>query len=143
MKTIPWGLLALLTILGAAATGAVAAPREVNVHFRGRVERGVPLDFGPVAPALRVKVGERRTLMYRFTNLSNRPLVLEAVRQVEPAAAEAAVSKLHCLSLQPQRLEAHESKLIPIAFRLEATLPSSVAELTLGYRVVRSRAPHE
>lgn len=133
-------LVALVLAVGMTASGVEAAPREVNVHFRGLVDRGVPLDFGPAVPAMRVKVGEKRTVMYRVTNLSERPLELRAVRRVEPAAAERAVSKVKCLSLKPQTLGPYEIKVLPVEFRVESTLPGSVAELTLGYQIARSPA---
>lgn len=129
------GGVALLAMMGALVGPAEAGPREVNVHFRGVVERGVPLDFGPTAPAVRVRVGEKRTVMYRVTNLSGTPVTLGAVRKVEPSAAAGAVRQIQCPSLRPETLGPRESKLVPVEFQVESSLPASVAELTLGYQL--------
>lgn len=126
---------ALLALLVASVSPSEASAREVNVHFRGLVERGLPLDFGPTAPAVRVKLGQKRTVMYRVTNLSQAPVTLGAVRTVEPAAADAAVRKIRCLSLRPETLGPRQSKLIPVEFVVEPGLSATVAELTLGYQV--------
>lgn len=132
-------LLITLALLG-LGTRAEAASREVTVHFRGNVDTGIPLDFGPLAPAMRVAIGERQAMPYRFTNLSDRTLEIQAVHQVSPASAERAFDRIQCFSLTRQVLKPHESKTLPVTFKVEASLPASVPEISLGYMVYKVRA---
>ncbi|MBO9540229.1 cytochrome c oxidase assembly protein [bacterium] len=126
-------LLLACVVVGALAPAALAAPREVNVHFRGTVDKGLPLDFGPTRPALRVKLGEKRTIPYRLTNFTKEPMHLKAVLKVEPAEATKAFRVVKGLSLSPVLVQPGESKVLPVEFVVAPDLPTSAPELTVGF----------
>lgn len=140
MTSTRFKLLLVALALVALGARAEAATREVTVHFRGNVDTGIPLDFGPLAPAMRVAIGERSAIQYRFTNLSDRTLEIQAVHQVSPASAERAFDKIQCFCSTRQVLKPHESKTMPVTFKVEAALPASVPEITLAYMVYKVHA---
>lgn len=132
-------LLLACALAGAIAPAAVAAPREVNVHFRGTVETGVPLDFGPTRPALRVKVGEPRTIPYRFANFSKETLRLKATLRVDPAEATRAFRVVKGFSLGTLTIQPGESKILPLEFVVAPALPASAPELTVGFALAEAK----
>lgn len=120
-------------VLALFAPSAQAAPREVNVHFRGTVARGIPLDFGPTRPALRVKLGETRGIPYRLSNFSKAPLRLKAQLKVEPPEAALAFRVVGGFAQGPVVLAPGESKVVPLDFVVAPGLPTSAPELTVGF----------
>lgn len=107
-------------------------PREVMVMFAAS-NTELPLDFGPVVPAMKVRLGEPATIQWRFNNLSDRMLDLQAVHRVEPQTADALFKKTVCFCFSRQTVKPRERKEMPVTFTVDPTLPSSVHTLTLGY----------
>lgn len=132
-------LILALAALGSLAPAALAAPREVNVHFRGTVEAGIPLDFGPMRPALRVKLGETRTIPYRFTNFSQQELRLTTATKVAPAEAAKAFKVVKGFSLATLVVKPGESKVLPLEFVVAPDLSPTAPELTVGFSLMRAK----
>jgi cytochrome c oxidase assembly protein subunit 11 len=130
-------LLLTCAALAVSAPATGAAGREVNVHFRGTVDQGIPLDFGPTRPALRVKLGESRGIPYRLANFSKEPLRLRATLKVEPAEAARAFRVLGGFGREAVVLAPGESKVVPIDFMVAPGLPHSAAELTVGFALAK------
>ncbi|HEY9898596.1 MAG TPA: cytochrome c oxidase assembly protein [Pantanalinema sp.] len=131
-------LLLACVALGALCPSAGAGVREVNVHFRGTVEAGIPLDFGPARPALRVRLGEARGIPYRLTNFTKEPLRLRATLKVEPAEAAKAFKVLGGFARAEVVLKPGESKLVPLDFVISPGLPSSAPELTVAFALEKA-----
>lgn len=132
-------LLAAAIALAVLAAGALAAPRDINVHFRARVDTAVPVDFGPTVPAVRVRLGETKQVTFRFTNLSGQAVTFQAAPKLEPAAAAASFHQLQGFCMTRQVLKPNETRMMPVQFRIDPTLSRSVPEVYLG--VTLSRVP--
>lgn len=113
--------------------GAVVGSREVTVRFVGLVDVLAPATIEPLQPSLKVKVGEQREVMYRFTNLSDEPLHFQAVHSVAPSIADPMFHKVECFCFTNQKLEPRETKDLPVAFWVDPKLPPEYHGVTLQY----------
>lgn len=127
-RTGPWARDAAI-----ASTAGNQAPRRVLVHFTGVVNAGLPMDFHPLTRTMEVEVGKTARVSYRFTNLTDKPLDIQAVHSLSPPQADHAFKKMVCFCFTKQVLKPHESKDLPVVFRVEPRLDPLYEDLTLGY----------
>ena len=109
--------------------------RQVQVRFVGQVGPQLPIDFVPMERSATVTLGEQRKVMWRFTNLTDQPLEIQAVHSVSPSIADPMLHKLECFCFKKDTLKPKESKEVPVVFKLDPTLPADLQGITLGYTV--------
>lgn len=117
----------------AARATAVDTTRWVTVEFNGDVMPGLPWRFEPRLRQMRVHPGAQTSAMYRVTNIADRAVVGRAVPSVTPPQAARHFSKTECFCFSQQRLEAGETRDMPVTFVVNPELPPEVRVLTLSY----------
>jgi len=105
----------------------------VVVRFEGVTKAGLPWEFAPVQPALRIKPGETLHTSYRVKNLSNREISAKARHILDPPEKTGQLQILSCFCFIRQTLKAAESKELPVVVRVNATLPASIKEMKVRY----------
>jgi hypothetical protein len=105
----------------------------VVVRFEGVTKAGLPWEFVPVQPALRIKPGETLHTSYRVKNLSNREISAKARHILDPPEKTAQLQILSCFCFIRQTLKAGESKELPVVVRVNANLPASIKEVKVRY----------
>ena len=117
----------------AATKRAVDSTRTVKVQFVATVNSGLRWAFdGPEAP-LEVHPGRVYEASFAASNLSNRPVVAQAVPSVTPAGAAAHFNKIECFCFSRQRLEPGETRTMPVRFVVGEEIPRRIGTLTLAY----------
>ncbi len=116
-----------------AATGGVDSTRLVKVQFVATVNSALRWKFdGPEQP-LEVHPGEVHEATFSATNLSNRPVVAQAVPSVTPVGAAAHFNKIECFCFTRQRLEPGETRDMPVRFVVDEKISPRIGTLTLAY----------
>ena len=116
-----------------AATGGVDSTRVVKVQFVATVSSALRWKFeGPGRP-LEVHPGKVYEASFSASNLSNRPVVAQAVPSVTPAGAAAHFNKIECFCFTRQRLEPGETRDMPVRFVVNEEIPRRIGTLTLAY----------
>ena len=116
-----------------AATGGVDSTRVVKVQFVATVSSALRWKFeGPGRP-LEVHPGKVYEASFSASNLSNRPVVAQAVPSVTPAGAAAHFDKIECFCFTRQRLEPGETRDMPVRFVVNEEIPRRIGTLTLAY----------
>ena len=116
-----------------ATTRAVDSTRTVKVQFVATVSSGLRWAFdGPEAP-LEAHPGQVYETTFSASNLSNRPVVAQAVPSVTPVGAAAHFNKIECFCFTRQRLEPGETRMMPVRFVVEEGIPRRIGTLTLAY----------
>ena len=116
-----------------AAAGEVDSTRVVKVQFVATVNSALRWKFdGPGRP-LEVHPGKVYEASFSASNLSNRPVVGQAVPSVTPAGAAAHFNKIECFCFTRQRLEPGESRDMPVRFVVNEEIPRRIGTLTLAY----------
>lgn len=121
---------------GDAAVEVTEAPdldREITLEFVTSVNQGAPWRFKPVVAKMQVHPGKLYSADFVAENLSDRPLVGQAVPSVSPGLAAPYLSKTECFCFEQQRFEAGEELVMPVRFIVDPGLPSYVDTLSLSY----------
>jgi cytochrome c oxidase assembly protein subunit 11 len=94
---------------------------------------GLPWEISPQIARLDVHPGELHQVMYRVRNISNEPIVAQAVPSVSPGVAATSFSKLDCFCFTQQALAPGETKELPLLFTVKPDIDKGVHTITLAY----------
>jgi len=123
----------------AAVAGIAAKPTEGDAHrivaveFTSTVMPGLPWAIMPQTARLEVHPGELHHVSYRVRNLSDQPVVAQAIPSVSPGLAAASFEKLECFCFSQQALKPGESQELPLAFTVKPGIDKDVHTITLAY----------
>ena len=146
-----YNLFCAATGYGGTTMVATAAPdtlgtRKMRVRFDANVRGGLPLRFEGETAFIELLPGETKTVFYKATNLSDRPLTAMASYNVTPDAAGGWFSKLSCFCFTEQTIPAGESIDLPVVFFLDPGLEKDetmkgVTDVTLSYSFYPVQTP--
>jgi cytochrome c oxidase assembly protein subunit 11 len=127
----------------AADVAGMTVDRErwVTVEFTGTVKAGLPWDFAPREPKLRVHPGQQVEFSFTTTNHSSSAVVGRAVPAVTPGRATRYFIKTECFCFRQQELGPGETKDMPLVFMVDRDLPPEVHTITLSYSFYRVEDP--
>lgn len=133
------------TQVAAAAPGVVGA-RPMRVRFDANVRGGLPLRFEGEVAKIDIRPGETKTIFYKATNLSDRPVAATAAYNVTPDAAGGWFSKISCFCFTEQTIPAGQSIDLPVVFFLDPGLEKDetmkgVTDVTLSYTFYPVQTP--
>ncbi len=117
----------------AAETSAVDRSRWVTVEFTGQAMEGLPWEFRPSQPSIRLHPGQTATVYYVARNRSDRAVAGQATPSVSPSRAAVHFKKVECFCFTRQELAPGERREMPVTFLLARDLPPEVSKLTLSY----------
>jgi cytochrome c oxidase assembly protein subunit 11 len=94
---------------------------------------GLPWEIRPLEPAIELHPGELRTTRFLVRNLSDTPIVGQAVPSVSPTVAAKYFKKLDCFCFTQQTLAPGESREMALTFIVDREIGPEISELTLAY----------
>ena len=121
-----------------ASTDLPGKERWVTVQFDGGVNSALPWEFKPHQLTMQVQPGKQYETTYYAKNTSNRVIVGSAVPSVAPARGSKYFNKTECFCFTAQKLEAGESRDMPVRFIIDPALPADVKTVTLSYAFYRN-----
>lgn len=121
-----------------ASVPVAGKERWVTVQFDGGVNSGLPWEFKPHQLTMQVQPGKQYETTYYAKNTSPRTIVGSAVPSVAPARGSKYFNKTECFCFTAQKLEAGESRDMPVRFIVDPALPADVKTLTLSYAFFRN-----
>ena len=121
-----------------AGTLAPGPERWVTVQFDGGVNSALPWEFKPHQLSMQVQPGKQYETTYYAKNTSKRVIVGSAVPSVAPARGSKYFHKTECFCFTAQKLEAGESRDMPVRFIVDPALPADVKTLTVSYAFFRN-----
>lgn len=146
-----YNLFCATTGYGGTTQVATAAPdtigsRRMRVRFDANVRGGLPLRFEGEVSSLALRPGETKTIFYKATNLSDRPVTATAAYNVTPDAAGGWFSKISCFCFTEQTIPAGQSLDLPVVFFLDPGLEKDetmrgVTDVTLSYTFYPAQTP--
>jgi cytochrome c oxidase assembly protein subunit 11 len=124
---------------------APATPGEqiMTIRFDANTQPGLPWEFRPQAPTLRLRVGEEGVAFYVARNLSNRPVTGVSTYNVTPDIAGRYVHKTACFCFEEQTLEPGQRVDMPLAFWVDPRIAEDpqtrgIRTVTISYSFFRS-----
>ncbi len=107
--------------------------RLVTVEFTSTVMPGLGWDFYPQQNRITVHPGQVETVNFLAKNVTNQPVVGQAVPSVSPGQASLYFKKIDCFCFQHQELKPGESKVMSLRFYVSPSLPQNIGTVTLSY----------
>ena len=127
-----------------ATLAAQQVDREVTIQLLAKTARGMPWEFRPNEPEMRVRVGEMNTTTFYVRNRADRAVTGQAVPSVSPGQAAIHLQKIECFCFEQQLLEAGGEMDMAVSFYVDPDLPPDINELSLSYTMFRlGDAEHE
>lgn len=127
-----------------ATASRIDAKRIITVEFTGTVMPGLPWEMEALTTSLDLHPGELHQAKFRVHNLSEKPIVGQAVPSVSPGLAAQHFEKLDCFCFAQQTLAPGETKELPLTFVVKPEIDSDIRTITLAYAffiVADSKAP--
>jgi cytochrome c oxidase assembly protein subunit 11 len=116
----------------------VDSKRSIHVQFDGTVNSRLPWQFKPMQLALDVHPGQQYEAMFLARNTSSEAIVGNAAPSIAPNEASGYFTKTECFCFTQQMLKPGESRLMPVRFIVNPSLPSDVSIITLSYTFYRN-----
>ncbi len=111
----------------------VDVSRTVAVEFVAGVNSRLPWEFAPEVSRIEVHPGALTEVWFDATNTAGSAIVGNAVPSVAPSPASLYFNKTECFCFTEQKLDAGESRRMPVRFVVDPRLPADVRTLTLSY----------
>lgn len=105
----------------------------VVVRFEGVTKAGLPWEFAPVQPVVRAMPGETLHTSYRVKNISDREITAKARHVLDPPEETGHLQIISCFCFLQQTLKPGEEELLPVAFRVNYEVPTSIREMRVRY----------
>ena len=116
----------------AVANTQVDATRVVRVEFDSNV-RNMPWQFQPLEPIMSVHPGAVTQAEFKVTNTTDRAITGQAIPSYSPSNAVRYFHKLECFCFTRQTLGPGESRVMPVVFVLDPTMPKDMPTVSLSY----------
>jgi len=127
-----------------ALNDARVSDREMSVRFDANVSPSLTWRFAPETPQVKVKLGQTTTVLYRVTNVGNRPATGIAAYNVQPDLAGSYFSKLECFCFTEQTLGPGETAESAVVFYVDPEITKDpdikdIDSITLSYTYFPSK----
>lgn len=110
----------------------VDTERWLTIEFDANT-RGLPWDFKPLQRSVRIHPGEPVEVMYEITNNSEREINGQAIPSYSPRFLDKHLRKFECFCFTRQVLKPKETRVMPVQFVIEPSLPAHLNTLTISY----------
>lgn len=122
----------------AAVTESPDTTRTITVQFVTTVNEYAPWEFEPTIAKINVHPGKLYDTTFFARNLTDSPIIGQAVPSVTPTAAASHFKKTECFCFTAQAFEPAESKNMPVQFLIDRDLPTYIDTITLSYTFFRN-----
>ena len=120
-------------VAATAVQGEVDKTRTITVEFVANINESAPWEFAPKIAKMEVHPGEFYRTSFIAQNLTGAKLVGQAIPSVTPGPAAGHFQKIECFCFSRQEFQPHESKDMPVLFRLDPSTPTDISTVTLSY----------
>lgn len=107
--------------------------RTITIELLSMTHENPPVMFTAGDKKFSFHPGEYILTHYTVKNLTDRPMVVQAIPSVSPNTAANHIKKIECFCFQKQYLEPNETLDLPLKFTVDPVLSSKVNQLTLAY----------
>lgn len=113
--------------------GGVDHDRELLIEFDTSISPDLPWQLDASRKTVKVRPCEAATVSFTATNVGRIALTGQAIFGVAPSEASVHLAKTECFCFTEQRLEAGQSREMPVRFMIDDQLPADVSTLTFRY----------
>ncbi|MFI4937505.1 MAG: cytochrome c oxidase assembly protein [Candidatus Berkiellales bacterium] len=107
--------------------------RTITVELLATLNESLPGIFHPKVKKYTIHPGEYIKTSYYVENLTQKPLVVQAIPSVTPGLAARYLKKVECFCFIKQPLQSLEGKEMSLVFTVDPEIPKHIHTLTLAY----------
>ena len=107
--------------------------RLITIQFITSLNEQMPWEFKPMTSSVTVHPGESTKVEFYVRNVSHQDIVGQAIPSIAPGLAAGYFQKSECFCFTEQTLKAGESRLMPVVFIVDSSIPKDFNDLTLSY----------
>lgn len=107
--------------------------RIVTVELTSTLNESLPGEFYSQHKKFSLHPGETVSTSYWVKNLTDKPMVVQAIPSVTPGLAADHIKKVECFCFQKQPLAPGEGKWMPLVFTVDPALSKRIQTMTLAY----------
>lgn len=111
----------------------VDTSRTITVELTSTLNGTIPTEFKSAHKKFKLHPGEYVTTSYWVKNLTDQPMVVQAIPSVTPGQGAKHFNKIECFCFINQPLEPNEGKEMPLVFTVDKDLPKHIRTVTLAY----------
>ena len=119
--------------IAATAQASQISERTIRLEFDTTVNQYAPWDFRSAQDEMTINLGGIYETTFTARNLSDRPMIAQAVPSVAPQQAAKYFKKLECFCFTTQEFAGNEEKQMPVRFIVDSGLPEHIDTITLSY----------
>jgi cytochrome c oxidase assembly protein subunit 11 len=112
---------------------SIDTERTITVEFVASLNGAAPWEFAPKVTKLRVHPGEFYQTTFFARNLTDQPIVGQAIPSVAPGLAARHFQKIECFCFSRQAFGPGEGRDMPLVFRLDPAIAADISTVTLSY----------
>lgn len=107
--------------------------REVTVQFVTTNNQNLPWEFYPRTASINIHPEENNKVIFFAKNKTNRTMTVQAIPSYAPRGAVQYFHKTECFCFTQQTLKPGQSIEMPVVFRVDKDIPTSINTITLAY----------
>lgn len=107
--------------------------RTVTIELMGMTNENTLTTFTPKDKKFTLHPGEYIQTAFLVKNLTDHPIVIQAIPSVSPNTAANHIKKVECFCFRKQYLAAHEEMELPLKFTIDPAISHKVSQLSLAY----------
>lgn len=123
----------LLTAVPMETTEPPDLTRTITVQFIAVNHNGMPWEFYPKTTSIDVHPGENNKIFFYVKNTTEHEMSVQAIPSMTPPEALGHFHKIQCFCFTQQTLKAHESRDMPMIFRIDKDIAKDTRVITLAY----------
>lgn len=123
----------LLTPVSAETTEPPDLSRTITVQFVAVNNMGMPWEFYPKTKTIDVHPGQNNKIFFYAKNPTDKNMSVQAIPSMTPTEALSHFHKIQCFCFTQQSLKAHQSRDMPMIFRIDNDIPKDIRVITLAY----------
>jgi len=112
---------------------SVISERQIRLGFDTTVNQYAPWTFTSALDEMTISPGGIYETIFTARNLSDKPMVAQAVPSVTPQQAAKYFKKLECFCFTTQEFAGNEEKQMSVRFIVDSDLPEHIDTITLSY----------
>jgi cytochrome c oxidase assembly protein subunit 11 len=94
---------------------------------------GMPWEFYPKTKTIDVHPGENNKIFFYAKNPTGKDMSVQAIPSMTPTEALSHFHKIQCFCFTQQTLKAHQSRDMPMIFRIDNDIPKDIHVISLAY----------
>lgn len=107
--------------------------RTITIELLSSTNEHTPAEFKSGHKKFSLHPGEYVQTHFTVKNLTNRPMVVQAIPSVSPNIGASHIKKVECFCFKKQYLAPNETAELPLKFTIDPAISHKISQMSLAY----------